>query len=157
MASGKSLEISIDPVAPSYQPGEQVTLHVVVHNATQHPVTVLSWDSPLDPRASILGVFQVREAESSRLIEGDVVEFARKLPPNRESYVEIAANQQTETWIKLPNLELQSGNEYAIDTRGQWKAFWAKGFNEIPDRDLQDLTGGISEGFSSSIARIRIA
>lgn len=156
MDSAKALQLSIDSVAPSYRPGESVKLHVIVHNVAEQAVTILIWDSPLDPKASALGVFQVREVGSGRVISGDAVKFARKLPAGREAYIEIEARQQTETWVTLPPLPLKAGKKYAVQTNGEWKGLWPQKIDVIGQDALDSLTGSSPSGFEGTSSEIFI-
>ena len=156
MDTAKALQLEIEPVASSYQSGEPVLLHVIVHNPGEEAVTILLWDSPLDPSAGKLGVFHAREVGTKRSISGDVVKLPRKTPAGREAYIEIEARQQTETWISLPALPLEAGKKYVIQANGQWKGLWPQKIQVIGQDALNNLTGSSPSGFEATSSEIHI-
>ncbi|KAL8740008.1 MAG: hypothetical protein Q9190_007244 [Brigantiaea leucoxantha] len=156
MDLSSTIHVSIEPVASSYHVEEPITLHVVLQNRASHPITVLTWDSPLDPRAGVLGIFQARDAQYDTVVRGDVIKFARQLPPNRDSFVEVGSHQQTETWVKLPVMQLKSGRGYLVEARGKWKAVWNRKLDEIEKSSLDSMTGASTGSFNYFSARMDV-
>ncbi|KAL9610936.1 MAG: hypothetical protein Q9167_004378 [Letrouitia subvulpina] len=156
MDLSSTIHVSIEPVSNSYQVEEPITLHVVLQNRASHPITILTWDSPLDPKAGILGVFYARDAQYDTMVRGDVVNFSRKLPPTRDSFVEVGSHQQTETWVKLPVMQLRTGRGYLIEARGKWKAVWNGRLGDIDKESLDSMTGGLSGQFKYCSAMLNV-
>ena len=119
-----ALQTWICPVASSLRPGAPFTIDVIVRNNLDHPLTVLTWDSPLDQKAGILGIFQARDVEEDELIQGDFLRFRRKMPPPKDSFREIGGKEQITQRITLPGLRLSTGTEFIIEGRGRWQAVW---------------------------------
>lgn len=134
------LQTRIRPVASSLKPGVPFAVDVIVRNSLDHPVTVLTWDSPLDPKAGLLGIFQARDVEEENLIQGDFLRLRRKMPPSKESFLEIGGKKQVRARVTLPGLQLSVRTEYAIECKGRWQAVWCRPMAEIDESLLESLT-----------------
>ncbi len=100
---------------------------------------MLTWDTPLDPKAGILGTFQARNVECEELLQGDFLIIRRKMLPSMENFVEIGGRQQIRARVTLPGLQLPVRTEYVIEGQGRWQAIWCRPITEIDDSLLRSL------------------
>ena len=135
-----ALQTRIRPVPSSLELGAPFAIDVIVRNNLDHPITVLTWDSPLDPKAGTLGIFQARDVEEQQLIQGDFLRFRRKMPPSKDSFRESGAKEQVRARVMLPGLRLSVGTEYVIEGRGRWQAVWNCPLAEVDESLLASLT-----------------
>ncbi|KAL9108267.1 MAG: hypothetical protein Q9187_008317, partial [Circinaria calcarea] len=63
MAMSPALQVVIAPRVPNPPAGDSLKLQVTVRNIADHTITLLNWDSPLDPDAGMLGVFYITDTE----------------------------------------------------------------------------------------------
>jgi hypothetical protein len=126
-----------------------VSVTASVTNAAESPVTLLNWGSPLDPRANILGVFEIRDAETEEPVMIDEIKFRRVLPAPREDFVEIAPGASAEVKVTIPRAPLDQGKHYTIRAKGWWQAVWEAPLQDVPPEDLNELTGALRGEFAS--------
>ena len=129
---------------------------VSIHNAASSPVTVLKWGTPLDPRAGVLGVFEVCKTGSGQILAPETIKISRKLPPSAEDLVEIAAGQRLDRTVTLPGLHLETGHEYSVQARGIWHAIWEKPLADVTASQLEDFGGAERGSFESNLAIVDI-
>ncbi|KAH8432091.1 uncharacterized protein LDX57_009737 [Aspergillus melleus] len=128
-----TLDVVLSPlVLPFSQP--TIPIQVAIHNAASTPVTIVNWNTPLDPRAGVLGVFQVRDTTTDDIVPMDELKISRQLPPSADDLVEIPAGRSVEAVVRLPSGTLVAGHEYAIRAKGIWHAVW-----ETPREEVQGL------------------
>ncbi|KAL2831474.1 hypothetical protein BDW59DRAFT_157901 [Aspergillus cavernicola] len=153
-----SLEVRVKPpsLPSSFSPPVAVTVHVSVHNNANTPVTLLNWGSPLDPQAKVLGVFEIRDADSGESVPLDTISFRRMLPPPREDFVEIPAGGAVAAEATLPLVPLAEGHRYTIQAKGWWQAIWKKALEDVPGEDLEKMTGGQRGEFESQVVLIEV-
>ncbi|BCS25153.1 uncharacterized protein APUU_41597S [Aspergillus puulaauensis] len=153
------LEVRVVPpsIPASFTPPVAVSIQLSVLNHAESPVTVLNWGSPLDPRANILGVFEIRDSDSDELVTIDTVKFTRKLPPPREDFVQIPTGGTIDTEVTLPRVPLVEGHRYTVQARGWWQAVWEKPLQDVPADDLEKLTGAKRGEFRSEAVPITVA
>ncbi|KAL9637503.1 MAG: hypothetical protein Q9164_002150 [Protoblastenia rupestris] len=149
------LPVSLAPVPSSLATGEVLEIEVTVQNTAKHPVTILKWDTPLDLRAGILGIFEARNPQDGSVIEGDIIRFSRKLPPPEEDFVEIGSQDNSTARIKLPTHDLLPGVEYLMEAKGQWKAVWDRSRRDVSQQDLDHLTQASKGDFKTSPVKVK--
>lgn len=122
------LEVTLSQFIPTQEQQEPddspslVVIKATVRNLCNHPVTVLNWNSPLDPKAAVLGVFKVFELqaeESASEIAGSTIMFNR-LPPTEDDFVELESGQEKTLEHKLLPYKLLKGKKYRITAVGAW-------------------------------------
>ncbi|KAI1456495.1 hypothetical protein F4805DRAFT_225913 [Annulohypoxylon moriforme] len=137
-------------------------LAISVTNAHDSPVTILSWNSPLDPLALQLGVvsfFAVVPAGSEKEKQHDdgngggasnpihipTIQIRRRMPPGPESLVTIGAGQtsEQELEVKGPLLETLRGRRVAVVCSGEWTSVWLSEADAVPKVSLENA--GASE------------
>ncbi|KAJ0418784.1 hypothetical protein BJY00DRAFT_287361 [Aspergillus carlsbadensis] len=126
-----------------------VSVTASVTNTAEAPVTLLNWGSPLDPRANILGVFEIRDADSDEPVALDEIRFRRVLPAPREDFAQIPAGDSIEVKVTIPHAPLIQGHRYTIRAKGWWQAVWEAPLQDVPPEDLKELTGALRGEFVS--------
>ncbi|KAL4779451.1 hypothetical protein BJX76DRAFT_361796 [Aspergillus varians] len=158
-ASPPKLEVRIKaPTIPaSFSPPIAVSVDLSVINYATSPITVLNWGSPLDPRANVLGVFEIRDADTDETVAMDTIKFARQLPAPQEDFVQISAGGAVDMEITLPRVPLLEGHQYTIQAMGWWQIVWEKPLEDVPPGDLEKLTGGQRAELQSEVVPIKVS
>ncbi|KAL4948500.1 hypothetical protein BDW69DRAFT_176366 [Aspergillus filifer] len=153
-----ALEVRVKPptIPASFTPPIPLSVQVTVANNADSPITLLSWGSILDPKAGVLGVFEIRDADTDEVVALDSIKFARQLPPPLNDFVQISASETLETEIKVPLVPLAEGRPYTIQAKGRWQAVWNKALEEVPGDDLARLTGAKRGEFLSDTVPINV-
>ena len=133
MATSPALQVVIAVTVPNPPVGDSLNLQVTVRNIADHTITLLNWDSPLDPQAGKLGIFYITDTETGEITQGRTVSFSRMLPPTVESLVEIPSHEEVENLVQIQGLDLVPGRTYEVEAKGKWKGVW--------DLPLSDVTG----------------
>lgn len=146
----EGLQLSLAQV-PDASP---TTIRITVTNTGSSPVTLLTYDSPLDPSALPLGLLSITPAGASAPLDLPVAHFRRIWPPTRSLLVALAPGESTysdvffrETVVTAEEL----GEKATVVVRGQWTAVWAKGIDEVSDAELNDPQGSAAS-FQGSFA-----
>ncbi|KAI9038262.1 uncharacterized protein KD926_010918 [Aspergillus affinis] len=141
----------------SPHPTTDLTITTTIHNPSTSPITVLKWNTPLDPRAGVLGVFDIHDEVENQSVPIDTVKFNRKLPPSEDDLVEIAAESSVQVEVKLPPVTLHAGREYTVKAKGRWHGVWEGNKGEVGGAKLESLDGKAQGGdFVSNVARVRV-
>jgi hypothetical protein len=133
-----------------------VPIAVSIHNPAESPVTVLKWNSPLDTRAGVLGVFVACDTGNGVPLPLDIIKISRKLPPSLDDLVEISAGQTLQITVDLPGLHFQKGHEYSVHATGTWHAVWDKALADVTVSQLSDLGRANRGGYRSNVAFIKV-
>ncbi|KAB8075084.1 hypothetical protein BDV29DRAFT_190435 [Aspergillus leporis] len=136
------------PVLAFSQPA--IPINVSIHNAAATPVTIVNWDTPLDPNAAVLGVFEVRDTTTNDVVPLGTIKISRLLPPSSDEIVEIPAGQSVETVVNLRSGGLVGGKEYTVQAKGIWHAVWPKARNEVSQAKLEHLEDAARGEFMSN-------
>lgn len=158
MVTALSLQVTLASQVSNFQASSSlpIPIKISVQNHAQAPVTLLTWNSPLDPQAGVLGVFEVYDTGSGQGIPIDTIKVSRKLPATSEYLVEIPAGQAIDRTVKLPPFECEEGHEYSIRAQGIWHAVWEMPLTDVKGSHLADLTGATREEFQSNFAHVKI-
>ncbi|KAL1955651.1 hypothetical protein VTO42DRAFT_8196 [Malbranchea cinnamomea] len=145
------LFIALQPINSELKPDEPCTLDIAVQNTdgNNSVLTFLTWDTPLDPHAGVLGVFEIHdEDDPSVKINTQIIAIRRKLPPPPEDFVEIAAQQTLSARVMLDQVDLPAGRRYAIRAKGWWQAVWEATKEEVlaDAEKAEQLSGGAMSG-----------
>lgn len=127
-----------------------------VHNAASFPVTLLRWNTPLDPSAGILGIFEFRDTESGEILSTDAIKISRKLPISTDDLIEINASQSVEAHHTLTGLEVHKGRGYSVRARGIWHAVWANPVVDVTASQRKNLAGADSGEFQSEFITFQV-
>lgn len=149
-----SLEVVLSPlVLPFSQP--TIPIQVAIHNAAATPVTIVNWNTPLDPAAGVLGVFKVHDTTTDDLVPLDELKISRQLPPSADDLVEIPAGRSVETVVNLPSGALVAGHEYVIQAKGIWHAVWETPREEVQGVRLQQFEDAKRGEFASNEVSVK--
>jgi hypothetical protein len=129
---------------------------VSVQNTADFPVTILRWNTPLDPQAGVLGVFEVSDTTDQRTLDIPRIMVSRKLPASEEDLVEIRAHETLDVVVKLPVPGLESGHQYSVRAQGTWHAVWPTILSNVTPAQLKDNEGANGGEFCSNDSCVRI-
>lgn len=125
---------------------DPITLAVTVKNNNASPVTILTWDSPLDPLALQLGTLAITPDGSSSPLDIPIIKVSRKLPPGEDSLVELDAGQTSrENVVVLKEMvvgkQLRETNteKVSVKCKGQWRAVWATSRKDLDAESIQGM------------------
>ncbi|KAI1736389.1 hypothetical protein F4680DRAFT_431998 [Xylaria scruposa] len=118
-------------------------LKIGITNTYSSPVTVFTWNSPLDPLAVQLGLLSFTP-EGKDTINIPTIQVRRLMPPGDDAYVTIEPGQteEREVLLKKPMVpvdELQG--RVKVVCKGEWKAVWTSKKEDISAEALKN-TGG---------------
>lgn len=133
-----------------------IPITISIRNPAEAPVTLLTWNSPLDSHAGVLGVFEIRDLGNGKTIEIDTIKVSRKLPATPDDLVEIPAGQTVERIVKLPSFQSEEGHEYSIRAQGVWHAIWDMPLTDVTASQLTNLTGAVRGEFQSNTALVKL-
>ncbi|KAI0156378.1 hypothetical protein GGR57DRAFT_79518 [Xylariaceae sp. FL1272] len=121
-----------------------------VTNTHSDPVTLLRWDSPLDPSALKLGVLAFTPEGSDSSIDVPTISIRRLMPPGDDQFVTIEPNHTEEREISLDNpifpMDKVQGKGKVV-CKGHWRSVWGSTKEDVPSEELkspgtgQSLTG----------------
>jgi hypothetical protein len=133
------LKVSVRKSAP-------VAITFAVTNNHDSPLTVLRWDSPLDPSAIQLGVLQFfSPPDSSSPLDIPTIRVRRRVPPSQDSLVTLAPGQTVEQSLELkePIVPVdQLKGEVKVACQGKWLCVWAKTADQLSSKELEELGVG---------------
>ncbi|KAF8470759.1 hypothetical protein BDZ91DRAFT_549730 [Kalaharituber pfeilii] len=146
-----------DEFHPPILVNQEPQLTATITNPNSFPVTLLTWDTPLDPKASSLGVFRLYKLppSSSSAAANEIplrtLFFRRLLPPTRESdLIEIPAGGSVKAEHALREVaeKLREPGRYLVKAEGEYRAVWmGMGKQEVSEESLGALSGEeVSQG-----------
>ncbi|KAI1106414.1 hypothetical protein F4804DRAFT_42737 [Jackrogersella minutella] len=127
-------------------------LALAVTNADSRAVTILRWNSPLDPLALQLGVVSFVPAGSDSPIHMPTIQIRRKMPPGPESLVTIGAGQTKEQELELraPIVPLEKlRGRASVVCSGEWISVWLSEADTITKESLEKA-GASDDSFGGS-------
>lgn len=140
------------------------TLAVKVTNGNDVPVTILTWDSPLDPAALSLDVVHITPHGATAPLELPRLMFRRVMPPGDESLETVEADGVVEREIVLKEAVVPAeklfvdGGPARVRLRGRWNCVWTKRREEIGAESLERMAGGddaVGGEFESNEVEVR--
>ncbi|KAJ3578153.1 hypothetical protein NPX13_g2412 [Xylaria arbuscula] len=113
------------------------TLSVSVTNTHPSvPVTILKWNSPLDPAALGLGLLEIVPAGGTEPIQIQTIKISRLMPPKAESLVTLRPLESAMNTVELREpmvpSDIWSAGPAKVTMKGRWMAVWP----EITEEDL---------------------
>ncbi|KAJ5657287.1 uncharacterized protein N7484_000936 [Penicillium longicatenatum] len=153
-----SLELTLPTILQNLntQNPTSLPLQISIHNLTNTPITVLRWNTPFDPRASLLDLFEVRDTTTGRTLAADTIKISRKLPASVDDLVEIRAGETMTCDATITGLYFETGHEYSVRARGIWMAIWPRQLEDVTASQMQSLFGAESGGFESNVAVVEV-
>ncbi|WYZ36949.1 hypothetical protein EsH8_II_000455 [Colletotrichum jinshuiense] len=92
------------------------------------PVTIVKWNSPLDPIVLGLGQVSITPAGASEPIHIDAIKVGRKMPPGPESLVTLQPGESAENVVELrePRVpeDVWKAGKAKVALKGRWMAVW---------------------------------
>jgi hypothetical protein len=156
--SSSSLNLSISEKSPTTTPP---TILVTISNLHQSTtLTLLTWDTPFDEKALVLGIFNFVDTKTNEALQSPNLKINRGLPPPRDAFLEIAPRKAITKEIILdgPGAKLEKGKEYDVQARGRWKAVWHASVLDVGDQNLKKMGGGTGVktwDFATEVLRIK--
>ncbi|CAJ2512080.1 Uu.00g077050.m01.CDS01 [Anthostomella pinea] len=142
-----ALKVSVRQVSSS-----PPKLAIGVTNTHSGPVTVLTWDSPLDPLALQLGLLSFTPSGSDSPVDIPTIQVRRMMPPKADSLVTIEPGQTEERQVELkePVVPLkQLGSNMSAVCKGQWTSVWPLKADEVTVESLGSV-GASEDAFQGS-------
>ncbi|KAI1173024.1 hypothetical protein F4777DRAFT_481303 [Nemania sp. FL0916] len=135
-----------DPVLSALKVSVQQTsssppkLTIGVTNSHSSPVTVFTWDSPLDSLAVQLGLLSFTPEGEDKPVEIPTIQVRRLMPPGDDAYVTIEPGQtkEREVLLKKPIVPLdQLQGKVKVVCQGRWRSVWAMKKEDISAEALE--------------------
>ncbi|RAK95895.1 uncharacterized protein BO80DRAFT_485598 [Aspergillus ibericus CBS 121593] len=143
-----SLRIQLDP---NLTATGSVTIKATIHNPSDTPITFLTWSTPMDPNAGILGVFEIRDTDTGDLVPLPTIHMSRRGPPFVDDLNEVPANGSITAQVDLPCVPLVHGHHYTIQAKGTWHALWKGPIERVTNHHLENLIEAERGEFESEI------
>lgn len=157
MATTIALQVLLAPqqTVPLSSP---LPIEVSIHNTASTPVTLLDWNTPLDPSAGPLGVVKVYDAQTGNELPINQVVFERGRPPAIEEFIEIPSDTTVKRTLQVPveDKDIQAGREYTVRAEGTWHAVWYSALDETTKEQRGNLANATRGDFLSNVGRVRV-
>ncbi|KAI0103919.1 hypothetical protein GGR51DRAFT_522898 [Nemania sp. FL0031] len=100
----------------------------LTNNYPSIPVTILKWNSPLDPAALKLGLVYITPTGASQPIHIDAIKISRAMPPSANSLVTLFPGECATNTLELrgsivPDV-VWDARPLKIRMAGRWMAVW---------------------------------
>ncbi|KAJ5129103.1 hypothetical protein N7448_002812 [Penicillium atrosanguineum] len=154
--SGLQVNLASQQLATEALSPSTVPITVSIYNPAESPITILKWNSPIDARAGVLGVFDVCDTGSGESIPLDIIKISRKLPPSLDDLVEISGGKTVHFTVDLPGVYFQKGHEYSVYAAGTWHAVWEKPRSDVTASQLTDLGSANRGEFHSNVVLVKL-
>ncbi|KAL2757240.1 hypothetical protein ACRALDRAFT_1060649 [Sodiomyces alcalophilus JCM 7366] len=110
----------------------------VTNNNPDTPLTILTWESPLDPGALPLGLFSITPEGASQPLDIPTIQIRRVMPPPRDSFATLKPGEtRTQEHILRDSIVSpeQLGPKPEVVVKGTWMGVWTVPIEELtPDR-----------------------
>ncbi|KAI0534481.1 hypothetical protein GGR58DRAFT_516083 [Xylaria digitata] len=114
------------------------------------PVTILKWNSPLDPAALGLGLVRILPAQTVEQFHIEPIKIKRLMPPKADSLVTLLPGDSTTSTIELRDpivpKTLWDAGPAKVTIKGRWMAVWPGMTREdllIDTERLQSVGAGV--------------
>jgi hypothetical protein len=126
-------------------------IKATVTNTHTEPITVLIWDTPLDPLAVKLGLVSIIPSGADEPLTLQTIALRRMMPPPREDLTTIGPGGIAEQELELrePSVPLETllkSNKAKISCKGRWTSVWLGRGSDVSAKDLEDLGGARGSG-----------
>lgn len=119
------LQVSLSRTSHSSPPALSL---VVTNTHPSTPLTLLTWNTPLDPLVLQLGLVEVTPAGSDAPLPLATIKVSRKLPPGADALVTLGPGESKaqEVVLKEPIVPWKQveGGKARVVCKGAWKAVW---------------------------------
>ncbi|CAG9984787.1 unnamed protein product [Clonostachys byssicola] len=123
---------------PGSSPPEIVA---TVTNDNAFPVSILKYESPLDPLVLALGKLQLTPAGADAPLDLPKIAVRRVWPPTRDQLVTLEPGQSQQNPVPLREQVVPPSDlvgEVSIELKGRWQAVWSKRKEDIDDSSLEN-------------------
>ncbi|RXG45609.1 hypothetical protein VDGE_02972 [Verticillium dahliae] len=123
------------------------TLAVKVTNNYDSPLTILTWESPLDPAAIALGLLSITPAGADKPLDLPIVQFRRVMPPEPDNLVTLQPGESRgqDLVLKEPAVPVgELGGKASIYIQGSWSSVWPTTADKLTPEELEKLQFGDS-------------
>ncbi|CAH0020785.1 unnamed protein product [Clonostachys rhizophaga] len=137
MTTIAGLKLSISHT-PGSSPPEIVA---TVTNDNAFPVSILKYESPLDPLVLALGKLQITPAGADAPLDLPKIAVRRVWPPTRDQLVTLEPGESQQNPVPLREQVVPPGDlagEVSIEIKGRWQAVWSKRKEDIDDGSLEN-------------------
>ena len=127
---------------------EPLSLSVGVTNNGTGPVTVLTWNSPLDPLVVQLGLLSFTPHAASKPLDLPTILVKRQMPPSRESLVVLEQGERRSQVVEVPDIVVSKEELFGKDKKatvrceGRWTAVWLSRAEKLGEEALMELGAG---------------
>lgn len=136
---------------------------VTVTNGGAGPLTVLAWDSPLDPLALQLGLVRITPEGAPAPLDLPAVRAGRRLPPGEGSLVSLAPGEGRENHVVLAGPAVPPGavgggrgGRARVEVGGRWSRVWPGPREELTEAQIADLGGADGSAVSGEVEAVGI-
>ncbi|KAK2611860.1 hypothetical protein N8I77_005181 [Diaporthe amygdali] len=138
-------------------------ISIKVTNNSSKPVTILTWDSPLDQLALSLGTVYITPSDASKPLEISRIMVQRKTPPSDESLVSLAPGESRENQVELRELLVPAkklkGKKSTVQVKGRWMGVWPKSRDELNEEAIEKGAhggGAVAGTYASESVEIEV-
>ncbi|KAB8235775.1 hypothetical protein ETB97_012616 [Aspergillus alliaceus] len=160
MGAAVALQVLLAPqlVSIEQSPSQQAAISVKasIENPSNVPVTMLKWGTPFDPKAGILGVFNVQDETDGQAVPLDTIKISRKLPPAADDLLEISPQSTVDTVVTLPPMPLMAEHNFSIRAQGRWHAVWESPVSDVDGAKLEQLSDAKRGDFESNTVQFQV-
>lgn len=121
------------------------TVTLSVTNDHTSPLTVLRWNTPLDPLALAVGVLSVTPEGEDAPLELDLIALRRLMPPPADDIVTIQPGESREQEVVLRETALpfdRLGKTPRVAAKGKWQVVWPTTADKLSEETLEKLQFG---------------
>ncbi|TEA14274.1 putative secreted protein [Colletotrichum sidae] len=143
-SSGALSNLNIRIRQPSTSPP---TVALSVTNDHTSPITLLRWNSPLDPLVLQLGILTVTPEGEDTPLHIDAIQLRRLMPPPDNDIVTLLPGESSEQEVILRETILpfdKLGKTPRVAVKGRWHAVWPTTRDQISQETIEKL--GFGEG-----------
>ncbi|ROT37071.1 hypothetical protein SODALDRAFT_280153 [Sodiomyces alkalinus F11] len=114
----------------------------VTNNSPDTSLTILTWESPLDPAALPLGLFAITPDGARQPLDIPTIQIRRVMPPPRDSFVTLKPGEtRTQEHVLreeiVPPADLGPNPKVAV--RGTWMGVWTIPVEELTPGRLDNM------------------
>ena len=125
---------------------------VRVTNTGNTPVTILTWESPLDRLALQLGLLSLTPAGAKEPLALVTMKASRHLPPDEDSLVTLdpGASEENEVLFReqvVPSDQVK-GKTVTVECKGRWMSVWSAKRSDLSAETIGNLGAGDEASFS---------
>lgn len=120
------------------------TFTLKVTNTGSGPVTILTWESPLDALALQLGLLSITPSGAAAPLDLPTIQVRRKTPPDEDQLVTLEAgeSQEREIVIKeqvvpISDLAGDGKGKGTIKCKGRWMSVWPVKRDGVTDHEIE--------------------